>query len=118
MAVYVDDVEHRYGRMKMCHMWADTKEEMLEMADRLGIARKWIQQPPKASWLHFDISKGKRRQAIDAGAILTDKYGPLLHCALNPEWPNRHSNILTPQRIARIRERDGLMDKYPRQPNV
>ncbi len=32
MAFYVDDMEARFGRMKMCHMIADTTEELLEMA--------------------------------------------------------------------------------------
>lgn len=77
MAVYVDDVRHQFGRMVMCHMWADTLDELLAMADLIGVQRKWLQQPPKASWLHFDISLGKKDVAINAGATLTDKYGPV-----------------------------------------
>lgn len=77
MTVYVDDVRHPYGRMIMCHMWADTLGELLQMADRIGVQRKWIQAPPKASWVHFDISLVKKAAAIQAGAVLTDKYGPL-----------------------------------------
>ena len=81
MSVYVDDVRHAFGRMVMCHMWADSLEELLAMADRIGVARRWLQQPPKASWVHFDISLGKKAIALAAGAILTDKYGPLEHLA-------------------------------------
>ena len=81
MSVYVDDVRHSFGRMVMCHMWADSLEELLAMADRIGVQRRWLQQPPKASWVHFDISLGKKAQAIAAGAVLTDKYGPVEHCA-------------------------------------
>jgi hypothetical protein len=76
MTAYVDDVRHKYGRMIMCHLWADTIEELLAMVDRIGVQRKWLQQPPKASWMHFDISLGKKILAITAGAVLTDKYGP------------------------------------------
>jgi hypothetical protein len=47
------------------------------MADRIGVQRKWLQQPPKASWVHFDIALSKKQLAIGAGAVLTDKYGPL-----------------------------------------
>lgn len=89
MSVYVDDVRHSFGRMLMCHMWADSLDELLAMADRIGVARKWIQGHPElstgkarqASWLHFDISLGRKAAAIAAGAVLTDKYGPVEHRA-------------------------------------
>lgn len=81
MAVYVDDVRHRFGRMIMCHMWADDLQELLAMAERIGVQRKWLQQPPKASWVHFDISLGMKAKAIEFGAILTDKFGPTEHVA-------------------------------------
>lgn len=77
MTVYVDDVRHNFGRMVMCHMWADTLDELHAMADRIGIARRWFQTPPKASWNHYDISLSKKAEAMAAGAILTDRYGPL-----------------------------------------
>lgn len=77
MTVYVDDARHAYGRMVMCHMWADSLDELLAMADRIGVARRWLQEPPKASWVHFDISLGKKALALKAGAILVDRYGPL-----------------------------------------
>lgn len=87
MSVYVDDVEHPFGRMLMCHLWADTLEELLDMVDRIGVQRKWIQGHPtlsfgkhvNASWVHFDISKEKKRLAIKHGAVLTDRYGPVIH---------------------------------------
>jgi hypothetical protein len=81
MTVYVDDVRHPFGRMVMCHLWADSLDELLEMADRIGVARKWLQQPPKASWVHFDISLSRKVFALREGAVLTDKYGPSEHCA-------------------------------------
>lgn len=79
MAVYVDDVRHRFGRMLMCHMWADTEDELHAMASKLGLKRSWFQQPPKASWKHYDISLSVKARAIGMGAVLTDKYGPLEH---------------------------------------
>lgn len=65
--VYVDPAQHPYGRMLMCHMWADTTEELYAMAARIGVARKWVQYPgtPKE---HFDVCKAKRAQAVAAGA--------------------------------------------------
>lgn len=87
MAVYVDDVRHRYGNMVMCHLWADTLDELLAMVDRIGVQRKWIQGHPElslpkgrtASWVHFDIALSKKALALQHGAILTDKYGPSEH---------------------------------------
>lgn len=81
MTVYVDDARHPYGRMVMCHMWADSLAELLAMTDRIGVARKWLQTPPKASWVHFDICLGKKALALKAGAMLTDRYGPVEHTA-------------------------------------
>ena len=86
MAVYVDNMRAPFGNMVMCHMWADTREELFAMADRIGVARRWFQRPDSvglpgmtASWEHFDIAQSKRAQAVAAGAIETDKYGPLEH---------------------------------------
>lgn len=81
MTVYVDDVAIPYRRMKMCHLWADTVEELLAMVDRIGVDRKWLQQPPKASWVHFDVCINKKALALKAGAVLTDKLGPSEHVA-------------------------------------
>lgn len=81
MTVYVDEVQHPFGQMIMCHLWADALAELLIMVDTIGVQRKWIQQPPKASWVHFDISLGKKRLAIRHGAVLTDRFGPVEHTA-------------------------------------
>ena len=69
MTVYVDKPVHRLGRMIMCHCWADTPAELFEMIDRIGVSRRWVQFPPDASWVHFDISKGKRKSAVYFGAV-------------------------------------------------
>lgn len=88
MSVYVDNARHHFGRMIMCHMWADTRDELFAMADKIGVQRKWFQRPANvdlpgmnASWEHFDIAISKRNLAISLGAIETDKYGPLEHTA-------------------------------------
>lgn len=73
MPVYVDRAENAYGRMVMCHMIADSPDELHTMADTIGIARKWFQTPPKASFWHYDIAKSKRALAIKAGAIDCDR---------------------------------------------
>ena len=68
MTVYVDDMRAKFGRMVMCHMLADSTEELLAMADRIGVARRWIQKPG-TTHEHFDISLGKRTLAVRAGAV-------------------------------------------------
>lgn len=83
MSCFVDQPIFPLGRMKMCHLWADSLDELFGMVDRIGVNRKWIQGHPtlsfgkhrNASWIHFDIAKGKRDLAIGAGAIETDRYG-------------------------------------------
>jgi phosphoribosyl 1,2-cyclic phosphodiesterase len=69
MAVYVDVPMHRLGRMIMCHMTADSTQELLAMADKIGVARKWIQHAGHPYKEHFDIAKSKRALAVTHGAI-------------------------------------------------
>lgn len=68
MSVYIDDAMIPFGRMLMCHMIADSTNELLAMADKIGVQRKWIQLPgtPRE---HFDVCKQKRELAIKEGAI-------------------------------------------------
>ena len=76
MTVYVDNMEAAFGRMKMCHCWADTRDELFAMMDRIGVQRKWFQRPDgdcdigmNASWEHFDIAQSKRALAVRHGAV-------------------------------------------------
>jgi NRPS condensation-like uncharacterized protein len=72
MAVYVDDMHTTpmgaFGRMKMCHMVADTTDELLALADAIGVQRKWLQHAGTHRE-HFDISTSKRALAVAAGAV-------------------------------------------------
>ena len=69
--VYVDDMHKspigKLGRMKMSHMVADTTEELLDMATKIGVAHKWIQDSG-GHQEHFDICLSKRAKAIEFGA--------------------------------------------------
>jgi hypothetical protein len=71
VTVYVDNMRAPFGRMKMCHMLADSTEELLAMADLIGVPRKWIQDSgtPRE---HFDIALSKRTLAIRHGARLVE----------------------------------------------
>ena len=55
----------------MSHMMADSTDELLAMADTIGVARKWIQFPGTPNE-HFDIAETKRQLALRNGAVLVD----------------------------------------------
>ena len=62
VTVYIDDMNAPFRRMIMCHMIADTEEEVHQMADKIGVARKWYQRN------HYDICLSKKKLAIQHGA--------------------------------------------------
>lgn len=72
MPVYVDDMRAAYRGMTMCHMVADTTEELVHMADRIGVARKWLQKPGTRHE-HFDVCLSMRKKAVALGAIEIDR---------------------------------------------
>lgn len=78
MSVYVDNANiqadvangNRIHTSEWCHLMADTLPELLKFANRIGLRRSWLQN--KRSGVHFDLTAGKRRQAVRAGAIEID----------------------------------------------
>lgn len=79
MTVYVDDMAAPFGSMILCHMVADSTEQLLAMADRIGVQRKWLQRSGTL-YEHFDICITKKKLAIQAGAkaITGKELGALL----------------------------------------
>lgn len=79
MPVYVDNVfipaDVPNGRVvhssKWCHLVADTSEELIALAVKIGLRPGYIQHPGTVHE-HFDVTEGKRWQAIRAGAIQID----------------------------------------------
>lgn len=69
MTVYVDDMRAAKGRMIMCHMVADTDDELHAMAQRIGVSRVWWQSPERTSGSHYDIALSKRGLAMRLGAV-------------------------------------------------
>ena len=67
MTVYVDDFRAPYGRMRMCHLLADTDQELHAMVDAIGVSRRHHQNGMSGS--HYDIASSKRLLAIAAGAV-------------------------------------------------
>lgn len=70
MTVYIDQAQNPFGRTKMCHMLADTLDELHQMADKLELKREWFQDTPGHP--HYDLSLSKRRKAIELGAVMID----------------------------------------------
>lgn len=78
MAVYVDQITDYKGSVKgyvgrvsqhWCHMYADSLDELHEMAAKIGMKRSWFQE---AHWLHlchYDLVPSKRAKAVALGAI-------------------------------------------------
>lgn len=76
MAVYVDDAYipaevpngTRSHASQWCHLTADRTDELIAFARSIGLQRTWIQHPG-TSTEHFDLTLGKRAQAVASGAI-------------------------------------------------
>lgn len=66
--VYVDDMKAVFHRMVMCHMLADTDEELHEMAAKIGVARKWHQKAGTVH-SHYDVCMSMRAKAVKLGAV-------------------------------------------------
>ena len=76
IAIYVDDAyiqaKVRSGSLshnsRWCHMTADTTEELVEFALKLGLQAKYIQF--WGTWKeHFDVTEPKRKKAVLLGAV-------------------------------------------------
>ena len=74
MACYVDTVRSYPNAglrfTEFCHLLADTRDELHDMADALGIPRRFFQEHPWR-W-HHDLPEHLRPRAIDLGAVEMD----------------------------------------------
>lgn len=61
--IYVDAPKYRFKRFIMCHLMADSLDELHTFAERLSLSKEWFQGD------HYDISKSKRTHAIRMGAL-------------------------------------------------
>jgi Protein of unknown function (DUF4031) len=75
MTVYVDDANipasiqngNRTHTSLWCHLSADTEAELHDFAARLGLKRAWFQHAGRPTF-HYDLTAGKRAQAVAQGA--------------------------------------------------
>jgi hypothetical protein len=65
--VYVGTREYKYGRMIMSHMAADSLDELHQMAQAIGVAKRHFQN--KKGKPHYDICKQNKQKAIELGAM-------------------------------------------------
>lgn len=72
MAVYVGEQfltvrTHKWPYKYAAHLFADSLEEMHRFALAIGLRRGWFQEHPRLP--HYDVTAGKRREAIRKGAV-------------------------------------------------
>ena len=74
MACYVDTVRSYPNAglrfTEFCHLLADTRDELHDMADALGIPRRFFQEHPWR-W-HHDLPEHLRPRAVELGAVEMD----------------------------------------------
>lgn len=89
MAVYIDPLmpygtSATWRHTHSCHLFADGVDELHLFADRLGLRRAWFQNKPRGRdgrvFPHYDLTAGKRWQAVRFGAIELD------HRAAMAKW--------------------------------
>jgi len=79
----------------MCHMTADSLEELHTMACKIGMERRWFQAPPNASHPHYDIPEDRREKALALGAQEVCKRGGLHYAArLGLEWAQAENDVI------------------------
>lgn len=76
MAVYVDPLlawpsSKRWPYGWVSHLFGDTPSELHAFAQRIGLKRHWCSDvtQPNSPVLHYDLSPGKREEALLHGAI-------------------------------------------------
>lgn len=95
MSVYVDIAIHTMRGRRMCHMFSPDVAELHAMAARIGLRRRWFQDPltMRVSWPHYDIDVASRTIALGFGAIACDRYQTLAMAAIIQGRPDKLQRI-------------------------
>ncbi len=81
----------RHGNRMACHMSTDDRTqrgllELAEFAHGLGLKDEWLQWGGSAGGVpHFDLTSGKRADAVKAGAIEVDSGELVRRCRWTEE---------------------------------
>lgn len=92
--IYVDPMQPcrpnaQWRWTENCHLLCDPGEEdaLHAFAARIGLKREWFQEKSKP---HYDLTNGKRWQALNAGAVPLEQSSEIL--AFFDRWKHqRHS---------------------------
>lgn len=68
MSVYVDEAIWPWRGKRWAHLMGDSLDELHAFASQLGLKRAWFQSRPGGA-AHYDVTEGKRLQAIARGAV-------------------------------------------------
>jgi hypothetical protein len=102
MTVYVDRAVNAWRGKLWCHLFSADIEELHTFARRLGLLRAWHQEPPNASWPHYDVTAVRRVTAVRLGALEADRRTLIAvsHDA-RIEWCRANRQDLLPDAMAR-----------------
>jgi hypothetical protein len=76
--VYVDAAIHGWRGRLWCHLFCADLERLHLFARSVGLHRAWFQEPPEASWPHYDTTAQRRERALLKGAMVADRWTLLL----------------------------------------
>ena len=99
--VYVDAAIHPWQGHRWCHLFCCDLADLHRFAASLGLQRRRFQQPPRASWPHYDITAEQRLHALGLGAEPADRWQLVLvrdHVLLG--WCRQHSPGLVGEKLA------------------
>lgn len=86
--VYVDMlINYGWKLGPSCHLLADSEDELHEFAAKIGMKRSWFQPAKVGAMPHYDLTAGKRMQAVKNGAKEIDRSE--LVQMLNDFWDTR-----------------------------
>jgi len=94
VTVYVDDYRVAYRGRRICHMIADTAEELHAMAARIGATERWFHRD------HYDVTEDQRAAAAALGAVLI----PARICATMAVHRRRTGRLPAPAEVPAIQE--------------
>lgn len=90
-----DDAPRAFRNKPSCHMMADSHEELMTVARRIGLRPEWVQDAGTYRE-HFDLTPSRRASAVANGAIeLTlSEMGMLLQERREQERLNKEEGLL------------------------